>query len=412
MSRKRIIFVDDEPNLIDGLRRMLRRQSAEWDMTFVKNGMEALARMSEEPFDVIVTDMLMPGMNGVELLEQVVRRFPGTARIVLSGHSDEQLTNRVVDYAHQYLSKPTDADTLRQAVARVCAAKDSVHDECVRSLVSSSNVLPSLPNLYLELAQAVDSNVTDAKDVARIVARDMAISARLLQLVNSSFFGIGRKVASIEQTVALLGIVRIKALVLADSVFKQFVLERPLNGFSPQQFWETSWLVGEGARRIARIEGQGEDQPDQACTAGLLHDIGILVLVARAPDRYQKVLDVAISEHRPALDVEVELLGANHAEVGAYLLDLWGLPPQLVEAVSCHHNPAIITHDSFCAATAVHAADALSAEVLRDRFTVLTDLLAPALNTDYLTRIGRVDRLDAWRQQIDSVCGAVEHAHA
>ncbi|MBI4582287.1 MAG: HDOD domain-containing protein, partial [Planctomycetes bacterium] len=254
MIKKRILFVDDEPNVVDGLRRLLRKQRQVWHMEFAQSGAEALAKLAEMPFDVLVTDIQMPGMNGAELLERVVQAYPGVARIVLSGHVDETVATRVVSLAHRFLAKPTDADTLIAAVERAGVAQQEIGDERVRAWIGSCRSLPSLPTLYVELMQAAHSDTTNAREIARIISRDMAISAKILQLVNSSFFGLARRISSIEQTVSLLGLVRIRALVLAEHVVRKLMPENAPSGLTINHLWSHSCAVAEVAHRISKLE--------------------------------------------------------------------------------------------------------------------------------------------------------------
>jgi len=400
-NKKRILFVDDETNIIDGLKRMLRKQQGEWDMSFSSNGEEALAIAQEQPLDVVITDIRMPGMGGDELLEHFVRLWPETARIVLSGHADESTTHRVLNVAHQFLSKPTSADQLQQAVSRACSLQDIIRNKRIREVVAQCDTLPSLPSLYVELQEAAESDTANAQAIGAILSHDIGMSAKILQLVNSSFFGIGRRVSSIEQAVTLLGIVRIKALVLSESVFRQFVPPPGLTDLAMEKLLDRSYLVAELSRQITRVERQSEDRPDQAFMAGLLRDAGILVLVSQQTEAFVGAVREARATGRPLWEVEAERLNVTHAEIGTYILGLWGLPPRIVEAVAYHHTPAEVNYDGLCATTAVHVADALISEL---HASADNDPLGAQLDNEYLERIGLQHRLDHWRELAVRTC--------
>jgi len=398
MSRKRILFVDDEPRVIVGLQRMLRKQRGEWDMVFVNSAEEALAQQEESHFDVIVSDMQMPGMNGAELLECVVKKHPDTARIVLTGNTDEALANRVLRVAHQYLCKPTDAETLKAAVAQACSAPEAVANKQLRALFGKCDTLPSLPSLYVEITQAAERETASAREIADIISRDMGMSAKLLQLVNSSFFGVGRRISSVTQTVALLGILRIKALVLAEGIFEGFAPSRRIDHFSMEDMWRHSLAVARLARVISEAENQGGDQPDQAFNAGLMHEIGMLALACQRTDDFEEVLRQVHEEGKPICRAEKDRFNATHADMGAYLLTLWGLPKGLVEAVALHHTPSKTPSRGFCAVSAVHVADVLVSNRERSESDETPNLFAPELDTTYLDRIGLSHRLDRWKE--------------
>lgn len=408
MEKMRILFVDDEVHVIEGLRRMLRKQRNEWDMVFASSGTEALATMEAAPFDVIVTDMQMPGMNGAEVLERVLQTHPDMARIVLSGHADEATTSRALKVAHQFVSKPADPEALKAAVARACAVQQLVENDRIRGLVAKCETLPSLPTLYVEITKAAESETTDARQIAQIISRDMAMSAKILQLVNSSFFGIARRISSIEQTVTLLGLMRIKALVLSENIFRQMAVTRKFQDFDATMLWKRAYLVGEVARLITQAEQQGGDRSDQAFTAGLLHDIGILVLMSQHGEAFERVLAEVRTSGRQLPVVEREQLGATHGEIGAYLLGLWGLPPRIVEAVILHHTPGDIPYEGVCAVTVVHVADALVDETLGASSNKAGVSFASILDTAYLERVGVTSRLGQWRQIAANVCAKSE----
>lgn len=396
--KKRILFVDDDPNLIEGLRRALRSQREVWDMEFVAGGAQALTCMAAAPFDVLVTDMHMPGMDGAELLERVLHDYPSTARIVLTGHADESLTRRAINLAHRCLAKPTDAETLCAAVSESCGAQQIVQDEPLRALVSGCGNLPSAPALYMEITRAAESEMTDARAIGRILSKDMAMCAKILQVVNSSFFGLARRVSSIEQTVSLLGVTRIKALVLSEHLFRQFTSRLKPEQLGIERLWEHSMVVAEIARAISRAEGQTGDRPDQAFTAGLLHDVGLLVLAASRAESLETVCRTAREQSIPMIVLERDEFGVTHAQVGAYLLRLWGLPPRIVEGVALHHEPSRVEFEGMCAVTAVHVADVLERTLLRDQPTREDMLDGPLLDEAYLARIGLTGRLDEWRK--------------
>jgi len=398
MSKTRILFVDDESLILSGLQRVFRKQRAEWDMVCVSDVEIARTALINDHYDVIVTDVEMPNSDGLRLLEWIHQTCPDTIRIVLTGHTDEQLAKRAMKLAHQYLCKPVDSETLKEAIILACRAGHNVDDERIRNAVGGCENLPSLPTLYVEITQAAESETSNAKIIAQIISRDIGMSAKLLQLVNSSFFGIGRRVSDVEQAVALLGITRIKALILTEQIFSVFTPTKKVSGFNTDSLWSHSMSVAEVSRLISKAESQDGDRPDQAFTAGLLHDIGKLVLACKCTDDFVKVMQALQNDPRPAHQIEMDLLNVNHAEIGAYLLGLWGLPKRIVEAVEFHHQPNNIDYDGLCALSTAHVADALVCKWEHSSSSHHGMKGSAEIDMAYLDRIGLAHRVEHWRE--------------
>jgi putative nucleotidyltransferase with HDIG domain len=354
--KKQILFVDDDGNVLDGLRRMLRTQRNEWDMQYVLSGAEALKIMAAKPIDLLVTDMRMPEMDGAELLREVMKRHPGTIRMVLSGQADSNLTMRAVGVAHQFIAKPCDPETLKSIVNRAIGLRLLLKDNRLTSIISEMDALPSVPALYLEMAEELQSADPSIQNVGQIIARDPGMAAKVLQLTNSAFFGLRHRVANPSDAVAYLGLDRVQHLFLAVQAFSQFTPPAAC-AFSMEPLWHHCLSTAVRAKAIAKEEEAGREIAEDAFTAALLHDIGELVLACRLGDRHAEAMNLAEMKGIPLWDAEQQILSATHAEVGAYLLGLWGLPDSIVEAVAYHHRPMDCANKAFCALTALHAAD-------------------------------------------------------
>ena len=396
-DKKRVLFVDDEPRILDGLRRMLRSMRHEWRMSFAESGQEALAILANESFDVIVVDMRMPGMDGAQLLSEVRKRHQ-IVRIVLSGTAHKKAILRAVGLAHQYLSKPCDAETLKSVLARAGAlrgllaadaeATNSHPNDELGRLICQMESLPSLPSLHKELVEELGSPEPSTEAVGQIVSRDMGMTARVLQLVNSTFFGPRHHVAGPAQAVTLLGLETVKAL--DTRVFSPFD-QANVESLSLRPLWEHSAAVGALARRIAVAENAGQESTDYALMAGLLHDVGKSVLAAHLPVEYGAALALAARKGVASPEAERAVFGATHAQVGAYLLGLWGLPDPIVMAAALHHDPI---DGQFNVLTAVQAADFLWHQAC----PTSRENVSAQLDDTYLARPGLAERLAVWRE--------------
>jgi len=399
--KRRVLFVDDDPNVLQGLQRMLRSMRQEWDMDFAGGGEEALRKMEGTPFDVVVSDMRMPGMSGAQLLQEVARRYPSTVRIVLSGHSDREYILQLVTTSHQYLAKPCDADTIKDTVNRACALRDLLTSEELSGVVSRIDSLPSLPSLYTRIIQILQSDDPSLQKVGEVIAEDIAMSAKVLQLVNSSYFGIARRISNPVQAVMFLGLETVKALVLSVQVFATWD-SRKVRQYDIETLWQHSMTIGMIAKRLAEMEQLRTSEADDAFTAGLLHDIGKLILAASLPDKYEQIVQDCRKSHLPVWVAEEQTFGTTHAEIGAYLLGLWGLPTTIVEAVAWHHRPAECPARTFCPLTTVHVANGLWHEM---RHSECQDMGA-LLDTTLMEDLGLQERIPVWRSACKQILGS------
>jgi putative nucleotidyltransferase with HDIG domain len=354
--KKQILFVDDEPNVLNGLQRMLRGFRKDWDMHFASSGAEALDIIETKPIDVIISDMRMPGMNGAELLREAMRRRPGAVRMILSGQADSDLIVKAIGVAHQFISKPCDSETFKSSVFRAIELRTLLRDDNLITLVSNMGELPSVPALYVEMVQELQSKDASIYKVGRIVARDPAMTTKILQLANSAFFGRQHRISNASEAVAYLGLNVIRNLLLAVHAFRQFEPSKK-SAFSIEQLWEHSISTATIARKIAEAEGADKKFADDSFTAGLLHDIGKLMFACRLPEAYAEAVGRAKVNGLPLWRAEHQVLSATHAEVGAYLFGLWGLSDSIVEATAYHHRPSESPNSRFSALAAVHAAD-------------------------------------------------------
>jgi HD-like signal output (HDOD) protein len=389
---KTLLFVDDEPNVLRGLQRQLRPMRLEWDMNFVESGFQALELMATRPVDIVVSDMMMPGMDGSQLLGEVVKRHPQTVRIILSGHAEREAVLRLVGPAHQYLSKPCDAEELRRAILRAFALRDLLGNERLKELATRIKCLPSLPALYHQLMEEFQKDDPSPDRIGAIISHDIGMTTKILQLVNSAFFGLPQPINKPAEAVLYLGLATVRSLVLSLQVFSQF--DPGVNrGFSLDVLAHHCWMTGVVASRVAQAEQKDMRMRDQCFLAGLLHDVGQLILATDLPGEYTDVMRQAKEQNVPLGEIEQKQFGATHASVGAYLLGLWGLPNPIVEAVALHHCPSRCVEPEFSPVIAVHVADVF----MHEQPGVDTELPPPALDMDCLTRLGLAGRIETWR---------------
>ncbi len=393
---RRIIFVDDEPSTVQQLKKMLWPMSHEWEMEFAMSGKETLKFMSKSRFDVVVSNMHMPKMDGVELLNTITERYPETVRIIHSGHSDKEMVLKSVKSAHQFLIKPCDVDTMKYTIERACKLRDVLRDDKLKKIVAGIKDLSSYPILYSLIIKEMQSKEPSLKKVGYIISQDVSMSAKILQLVNSAFFGLPQEVTNPQQAVVYLGIDTLKALVLSVDVFSSFTEDAEACGFSLVEMWRHSLMTSRLARDIACTLTDDKKVAEEAMIAGILHDIGKLILL-KIPAQYKKVMNFTKRTGCDPLEAEYIVMKTSHAELGAYLLGLWGIPDNVVEAVAFHHDPSRLLDDTSImpeksSLTAIHVANSL----MMQEGSFSDTKVFPYVDMRYLKQLNLTDKLHEW----------------
>ena len=384
------MLVDDDPNMGERLCRLLKPLESDWNMISVRSGHEALTTLAAQRCDVIMTDMRMPVKDGIQLLEEVRTGYPHVVRVLLTEPSDQEAVLRSSGSAHQCLPKSSPLQAFQSTITRACAIQELLRNEVLLKLVSGMQTLPSLPTLYREVMQELQSPDASIEKIGQIISKDLGMLTKMLQVVNSPFYGLPRRISSATQAVALLGLETIKSLVLSMKVFSQFESSAQ-TFFSLDILWNHGMITGRYARMIAKGQGTETRDMEDAFIAGLLHDVGLLVLATNVPDQYTETLAL-MNQGRAESEAERQVLGATHAEVGGYLLGTWGLSDPIVEAVAFHHDPGRSAGHAFSPLAAVYIANVLEEQEQAagmDRPSVVAD-------TNYLRACGLDPDLSKW----------------
>ncbi len=385
MRPMRLLMVDDEKNVLEALRRLLRRLRSDWEVRTANSALEALALLEQEPADVLITDMRMPGMDGAGLLAAVKERAPSAVRVVLSGETDDATALRVMPLAHQFLSKPCDPKDLVGVLARIRNAIDALDDTAVGApLAESVGWLPAVPAVCARLLAMLGDDEVDFARVGELMETDPAMVAKLLQLTNSPFLGLRRRVSNVAEAVSYLGLTLVKSLVVAFAAAGALPVRAA--SFDSLAYQRRSLRVA----RLARFMVSGRELGDDSFAAGLLHEVGKLLLASALPARYE-TLEAAAAASGRTFEEEETLAGgcAPHLRLGVYLLHLWGLPWPVVEAIANHPVAPTVEQGTLGAAGAVYLARQLLREAAREAHA--------AVDLEFVTALRLESRLDAWR---------------
>jgi len=397
---KRLLFVGNDAEEEKNLLAIAASLAGHWDVEFAPDADAAFTRLTSSAVDVVISNLRMPGMDGAAFLKTVCERHPGIVRIVLSSQHELAEAVRAVPVAHQFLLKPCELGSLRVAIERATSLSNVLGNKLLASIVGSVKDLPVLPRTYLALRDKLMDPEASARDVVKIVEQDVGISAKILQLVNSALFGVPREISSVSTAVSYLGIAMMQNLVLSAEVFRIFENASAIPGFSMEQVQTHSQLTS----RIAAKIPAPTSIHNVVTIAGMLHDVGKLLMAMKSPKHFARALSGAREERRPLFEVEEELMGVSHAEVGAYLLAIWGLPTPVVEAVAHHHRPQRVPQDQLDGVGIVYIANCLAH---RHPLSAEPEGEPPhqELDPDYLAALGVTDDVEEWDAAAETLQG-------
>ena len=390
--RPTVMFVDDEISVLEGLRRSFLSMAGSLDIITCNNPFDALKKVQDRPVDIIISDLRMPGMDGVQLLEEVRRTSPETTRIILSGCSDRDVPFNTAGPAHRHYSKPCSNAKLADAIVRSLAIRKRLRTPELVELVTGIKSVPALPKALMEMMNEIQSPSGSVAGLARIISSDVGLTAQVLKIANSGFFRTATTINDVSHAVRLLGFEAIRALVVLGSVFQAFN-NSGISLEAATRLQERSLSIGLVARRIAVSEAMGQAAAEQAQCAGMLAHIGTLILSCTYGSRVSSIHGEIEKSGASVASVEQKHLGVSHAELGAALLDLWGFPSDVVEAVLFHHEPSVSgATKGVSPMTVVHAAQEL-VKPRKKRADV-----GERLDMGYLHRIGVADHIETWAE--------------
>ncbi len=316
----KVLFIDDEPKIIDGLRRQLRNLREKWEIRFAGGEVEALKMLEERTADVVVSDMRMPGMNGGQLLARIGELYPESMRIILSGQTEPGDLISEIGNIHHYLQKPCEKEMLCRVIDRTSNLHLLLADPSLRRLAGGVKVLAPAPQQLAALLHELARPSANVATVAAIVDSDPALAAKVMQLVNSAFFGTPQRASTPAAAVALLGLETIRRVLVEGRLFESCHTDVELSD-EIAELWSYSVSVSEAAFSIAKQHGATVDIAGLARLAGLMSVVGRAVLWGSENVQEKSKADL-------------------QAAVGGYVLGLWGFAEEVVEAVTLHENPS------------------------------------------------------------------------
>ena len=360
---KKILLVDDDQNVLQSFKRAFHSMHSEWKIVLSDSGKSAFELIqTDDSFDLIISDLRMNGLNGIDLLKKVKEASPDTIRFSLTGSTERSLLIEAASVSHRLISKPCEGEKLIAFIRNSLLLREKLQNPEVRKKLCKLGVIPSLPKFYQEFCKEIQSPDASVAKLGTIIEKDIGMTAKVLQLVNSAFFGFRKKVTNPVHAGILIGINGMRDFVIVAGFFHAFGKNDFPKTLDIEGIWQHSLLTADRARKIAASEGLSQDDIDTSYTAGLLHDLGIIALAATNRADYEKVIALAQNENLPLHQAEKRVLAVDHATVGGFILDLWGLPHAISEIVTFHCSPPCDPSLKSTPLSIVYAADMLAAQ--------------------------------------------------
>jgi HD-like signal output (HDOD) protein len=359
----KILFVAYEQYILKSLQQLL--QDENWDCHFVSSTREALNFLQTEPVDLVVSDVMMPDMDGIQLVSEIRKLYPSIIRMLLTSYAKQKniIEALAKGYTQQIIPKPWFDQELKEIIRS--ALRQSVQQKKqspeFQILINSIQLLPSLPESYSNVRSCIVGDEIDIEKMADYISQDVAISSALLRWANSALFGQRFQVNTIKKAIIVLGTDIVKNLVLSESINQTIARKVPaVKGFDSAKFEKHSMATAIIARLLIKsLHCTDLNRHDRAFIAGLLHDMGKLVAASFFSDQFAKAIALAKKRKCPLIEAEMETYGTQHAELGGFLAKWWALPPFIVNTICWHHQPQStpVDQDNIFAA---HVANLLS----------------------------------------------------
>jgi putative nucleotidyltransferase with HDIG domain len=395
--KKNILLVDEDVLVLKALKRSLRRFKDQCNVYYAQSHQEALEQLDQDGIDVLITEVRLITGDCELFLRTFLKRYPGAARIVLTGYTASDAIFKFAGLAHQLLAKPWSDQILIETIQRADLISRMLADDGLKNRLNQIENFPSIPTVYTELTQKLNDGDASMEEIGDIIIRDPSLTIKLLQIVNSPYYGLPVPVTDPKKAATLLGLDILKGFVLTSGIFKQYE-KRAMAGLSIHNLWRHSLKSANIVRQIGKCEHLEKEIIETSFIAGLLHDVGKIIIASNFPEEHKEICTLSTADGQSGWQAEQSVLGVSHAEIGAYLLGLWGLPLEIIKAVQEHHQPNPEEHSQIDQIVLVHVANAIDNCSARSP----ADPVA-GLNAALIDRLHLQDSVAQWDQQMRSM---------
>lgn len=353
-----VLCVSDSKEIHKMCRTSFSADADSFDVTYVSSLSEALKVFNSNLFEVVVVDSCMRGNQGLTFLGAIMQNAPFTNRIAITDERTQHYLQNTLHLVHQWVAQREIISGLIDTIEKVLLISDACGSDDIKAFIATVEVIPTIPTIYSDMLDILNDPDASIVDVGRLISSDIAMTAKVLQLVNSAFFGLCRKIYTAEEAAVFIGIETLKGMVLSFQALTALSVQGIPQAYI-DEMWQHAVTTAAFARSIAQCETNSRELIDSAFTAGMLHDIGRLLLMDNMPVKYKEYMKMIMNDNSSEVKLERVIFGATHYEVGAYMLKEWGLPNSIVEPVLLHHSSFDVSQGYFSPVTAVIAADCL-----------------------------------------------------
>ncbi len=334
MKKHQVIFVETQGRILEGLRTKLASAHPEWRILLSVDSAAALELILQRSVSIVLANFGDDRCGCEDFFRTIKNNTPEVIRMGLLHDIHKEALANSLEYAHECIAAHCDPKQFEAVISRGLSVWERTRkNPRLAALISDLHTLPTTPALYFDIRDELESPNGTAQSVAQIIARDPAIAAKLLKVANSGFYAMPRTISDLYETINLLGMDMVLAIVLSAHLYDQL----PLPGLNLDVLWVHSIAVATLAKKIALEEGGDRAMASTCGIAGLLHDLGTLMFLANVPQSYYSMVRRSGGDERVLLEMELEQFGVGHPELGAHILSLWGLPEDVVQAVAYHH---------------------------------------------------------------------------
>ncbi len=357
MLKPSILFVTTRKTQLAEIVKTVVPIQTKYDCFFAENGEQAINLLATNKIDIVFSGLEIYLANGSNLIREIKNLFPESIRIAMVETFENQKIGEISQFIHQFIQYPFDIKLLENKIESTLKIKDLLGNQKIIQVINSLTTLPTLPEIYLKIEEEISKPDFSIQKISNLISKDPTLTAKILQIVNSAYFGLEREVTNINFAISYLGVNIIKSLVFYIQLFSTMRLSPERKKFL-EKIWYHSLVVASTSYNLAKKYLPQKYQIESAYTAGVLHDIGKLVLltIPTYPTNVEMIQEQKFLEEYEA---EYEVFECNHAEIGGYLLGLWGFPHHIIEAVAFHHKPSSTFANEFSILTAVHLANCL-----------------------------------------------------